>query len=95
MSDCLEPTGIGWNAASWQTACEDDWDHNGVWADEGACISRDRVGQCTDIDGGALIGASFDGMAYAGTWVYYSTQYTARVAESHCAGRGGSWSAAE
>ena len=93
VTQCLEPSGYSWDLGLWQYACESDWDHHGVWAAEASCPSESRLGRCTGIGGGSLIGATYDadgttGLSYKGSWVYYSTGFTLSTAESHCAGRG-------
>jgi hypothetical protein len=91
LLQCLEPTGGSWDLTGWQYGCESDWDHHGVWAETTSCPPMSRIGRCTGIDGGTLIGATFDGMSYAGTWVYYSAEFTLSTAESHCTWAMGTW----
>jgi len=91
VSQCLEPTGSSWDLAGWKLGCESHWDHHGVWAAAASCPSESRIARCTGIDGGYLIGASFDGMSYAGTWFYYNTEFSLNTAEEHCTWARGTW----
>ena len=83
---CMEPTGSAWELDNFISACETHWDLNASHdTSTDSCPPEELVGQCMLNDGGALIGASFDGDTYGGK-LYYYTENNYDDPEDHCVG---------
>ena len=92
--NCLEATGMAWTVESFQVACEQHWDAHGTHeADDNECPVTDLVGTCTISNGGALIGASYEGEDYSGVVFYYPESHWDDP-QAHCQMLGGSYSPA-
>ena len=79
-----------------QEACEIHWDAHGTYESENdACPSSDSlVGTCDLANGGALIGASYEGDTFGGTLYYYSDSRWGNGSD-HCTSLNGTFATAD